>query len=68
MDMGLNEPWEQVSARGFDGSVTAVRFRVCSNRNDAPVSYDNVAADDVEPIVHRDDRGVPDDDGGGVGG
>jgi hypothetical protein len=61
--VGLDESWKEVAAAGVDDSFAAGPRRTYPNRNDASVPDRHVTLDDVEAIIHRDNRRVLDDDG-----
>src|SRR4051812_7020048 len=67
MDVCLNETRKQISSGGIDRVLIAARLNVPSNRHDAAAANENVSVEDVETIVHRHDRRIPNDCGGTIG-
>jgi hypothetical protein len=59
MNVGLDESGQEVAALRVDHAVVAPRGQVAHHR-DPPVANQQRTIDDLETIVHRDDRRVPD--------
>ena len=60
MDMRLDEAWHQKGTVRVDGAVSAFGVGNEADRDNAPVTHQQVAFDDLEGVVHGDDGGAAD--------
>src|SRR5262249_11007857 len=67
MDMCLDESRQEVVAARVD-DLRVPADVIAAHRHYAPIADDDVTRDDVETGVHRDDRRVANQDGGGLAG